>query len=109
MSENHAVRPHPEHVVLELGGDLGALIVYADPELHGSEIEISRLDDDSGRSHKEVLERSIDGRPTYAAVFDLLSEGSYTLWVDDSPRARDVAVEAGRVAELDWRSMMAVR
>ena len=109
MSENHSVRPHPEHVVLELGGDLGALIVYTDSELHGSEIEISRLDDDSRRSHKDVLERSIDGRPAYAAVFDLLSQGSYTLWVDDSPRARDVAVEAGRVAELDWRSVVTVR
>jgi hypothetical protein len=108
MSENHAVRPHPEHVVLELGGDLGALIVYTDPELHGSEIEISRLEDDSRRSHKDVLERSIDGRPTFAAVFDLLSQGSYTLWLDDIPRARDVAVEAGRVAELDWRTVAAV-
>ena len=109
MSENHSVRPHPEHVVLELGGDIGALIVYTGPELHGSEIEISRLDDDDRRSHKDVLERSIDGRPTYAAVFDLLSQGSYTLWVDDSPRARDVAVEAGHVAELDWRTVVTVR
>ena len=104
MSENHAGRPHPEHVVLDLGGDVGALIVYADPELHGSEIEISRLDDDSRRSHKDVLERSLDGRPTYAAVFDLLNQGAYTLWVDDTPRSRGVPVAGGRITELDWRT-----
>ena len=39
MGENHSARPHPEHVVLEIGDDLGALIVYTDPELHGTEIE----------------------------------------------------------------------
>ena len=104
MSENHAGRPHPEHVVLELGGDVGALIVYADPERHGSEIEISRQDDDSRRSHKDVLERSLDGRPTYAAVFDLLDQGAYTLWVDDTPRSRDVQVAGGLITELDWRT-----
>ena len=104
MTENHASRPHPEHVVLELGGDVGALIVYADPELHGSEIEISRQDDDSSRSHKDVLERSLDGRPTYAAVFDLLDEGVYTLWVDDRPRSRKVPVAGGRITAIDWRT-----
>jgi hypothetical protein len=104
MSEDYAARPHPEHVVLEIGGDFGALIVYADSELHGTEIEISRQDDDSRRSHKDVLERSLDGHPTYAAVFDLLNQGAYTLWVDDTPRSRAVPVTAGRITELDWRT-----
>jgi len=36
-------------------------------------------------------------------VFDKVSAGSYTLWVNNRPRARDVAVIAGAVAELDWR------
>jgi hypothetical protein len=107
MSENHAARPHPEHVLLELGGDLGALIVYTDPVLHGAEIEISGSKDDGSRSHKDVLERSIDGHPTYAAVFDLLTQGSYTLWVEDNPCARSIEVEAGRVVELDWRTTTA--
>ncbi len=104
MNENHAGRPHPEYVVLELGGDVGALIVYADPELHGSKIEISRQDNDGRRAHKDVLERSLDGRPTYAAVFDLLNQGASTLWLDDTPRSRGVPVAAGRITELDWRT-----
>jgi hypothetical protein len=103
MSEDHAHRAHPEHVVLELGGELGALVVYTGPGSHGLEIEISRSGEDRVRSHKDVLERSLGGRPAFAAVFDRLEEGSYTLWVGGAPRARGVEVVGGRVGELDWR------
>jgi hypothetical protein len=103
MSENHAARPHPEHVVLEIGDELGALIVYTDPELHGTEIEISPRGDDARREHKDVLERGQGSGRMFAAVFDRLEEGAYSLWIDDKPRARDVVVSGGGVAELDWR------
>lgn len=103
MTEEHAHRPHPEHVVLEIGDELGALIVLADRDAHGLEVEISRSGEDDRRSHKDVLERSLGGRPVYAAVFDRLQEGTYTLWVDGTARARGVVVAGGRVGELDWR------
>ena len=99
----YADRPHPEYVVLDIGGERGALIVHADPELHGIEVEISPRGRDDRRSHKEVLERSIRGRAAFTAVFDRIPEGSYSLWVDDEERAREVAVVGGEVAELDWR------
>jgi len=101
--ENHAARSHPEHVVLDIGGELGALIVHTDAAMLGTEIEISRTGEDERRSHKDVLQREINGRPAYTAVFDKVSAGSYTLWVNDEPRARDVAVSGGAIAELDWR------
>ena len=101
--ENYAGRPHPEHVVLDIGGELGALIVHTDAAMLGAEVEISPTGEDGPRSHKDVLQREINGRPAYTAVFDKVSEGSYTLWVNDEPRARDVAVTAGAIAELDWR------
>src|ERR1700741_2303735 len=101
--ENHAARSHPEHVVLDIGGELGALIVHTDAAMLGTEVEISPTGEDELRSHKDVLQREINGRPAYTAVFDKLSAGSYTLWVNDQPRAREVAVIAGAVAELDWR------
>jgi hypothetical protein len=101
--EHHAGRRHPEHVVLDIGEDLGALIVHTDASMLGTEVEISRSGEDDRRSHKDVLEREINGRPAYTAVFDKVREGTYTLWVGDAPRARDVAVTAGAVAELDWR------
>lgn len=98
----YAERPHPEFVVLELGDDLGALIVHTDAGMHGIEVEISRSGDDSTRSHKEVLERSSGGRPAFTAVFDGLPEGTYTLWTAGVPRARKVAVAGGQVTELSW-------
>jgi len=104
MHEIYAARAHPEYVVLEIGGELGALIVHTDPSLHGREIEISPLEDDLARSHKDVLERRAGDRPAFTAVFDKLPEGVYTLWVDGSARARGVQVSAGSVAELDWTS-----
>jgi hypothetical protein len=102
MHENHADRPHPEYVVLDIGDGLGALIVYADPSLHGKEVEISPSGDDANRSHKDVLERGEGGRVAFTAVFDRLAEGSYTLWVDDVARERGVQITGGFVAELDW-------
>jgi hypothetical protein len=102
MTEQHSHRSHPEQVVLEIGADLGALVVYTDARVHGTEIEISLSGDDGDRSHKEVLNRPVGGRPTYAAVFDRLVDGSYTLWVSDVAVARGVAITGGSITELDW-------
>jgi hypothetical protein len=109
--ENHAARRHPEQVVLDIGEDIGALIVHADAGMLGLEVEISATGDDDRRSHKDVLERELGGRPAYTAVFDALREGGYTLWVDDVALARDVVIVGGAVAELDWsdRSASATR
>jgi hypothetical protein len=102
--EAYADRPHPEFVVLDIGGDVGALIVHADPELHGVEVEISPTEDDGSRSHKEVLQRSINGRPAFTAVFDGLPAGTYTLWMHGQARARRVSIERSKITELDWRT-----
>jgi hypothetical protein len=94
----------PQHVVLDIGEGVGALIVHTDPGLLGTEVEISPADDDWRRSHKEVLERtSADGGSAHVLVFDDLPEGLYTLWLDGYARSRGIAVRGGEVAELDWR------
>jgi hypothetical protein len=103
MTEQHSHRSHPEQVVLEIGAELGALVVYTNADLHGTEIEISPTGDDDHRAHKDVLNRPVSGRPTYAAVFDRLADGSYTLWADDQPVATGVAIIGGCITELDWR------
>lgn len=107
--EQYAERPHPEFVVLEIGADVGALIVHTDPEMHGIEVEISPSDDDSWRTHKEVLERSRRGRPAFTAVFDRLPEGMYTLWTAGVPRATGVAVAGGQITELSWVGATSLR
>ncbi len=102
--EGYAARPHPEYVAIDIGEECGALIIHADPGMHGIEIEISATGEDEDRQHKEVLERSIRGEPAFTAVFDRVAEGSYTLWVNDEPRAREVEITRGEIAELDWRA-----
>ena len=97
-----AHRPHEEAVVLEIGGELGALVVYTDPSLLHTEIEISPEGDDDDRSHKDVLERVVGGRSLYAAVFDKIPAGSYTLWHDGTAITRGAAIAGGLIAELDW-------
>jgi hypothetical protein len=106
--ENYAARPHPEQVVLDIGEDIGALIVHTDAAMLGVEVEISPAGHDDRRSHKDVLQREINGRPAFTAVFDKLPGGTYTLWVDDRARARGVAIRGANVAELDWSSEPAV-
>jgi hypothetical protein len=103
-TEDYAARKHPEFVVLDIDAETGALIVHADSEMHGTEIEISPKGSPADRTHKEVLERSINGRPAFTAVFDVLTAGTYTLWVDGRACARGVEINGGAIAELDWRT-----
>jgi hypothetical protein len=103
--ERYADRVHPEFVVLEIGDGLGALIVHTSPELHGVEIEISPTGADDQRQHKDVLERPLGGESRFSAVFDQIPEGTYTLWVHDEARAREVSVRDSEVGELDWRTV----
>ena len=60
---------------------------------------------DHDRAHKDVLNRPINSRPTYAAVFDKIEEGSYTLWIGGAPIEKDVAVTGATITELDWRGL----
>lgn len=101
-AHDYAARRHPEQVVLDIGETIGALIVRTGEGMHGVEIEISPSEDDTRRTHKQVLERDIGGRPAFTAVFDKLGHGDYTLWVDDTARERGVAVSGGAITELDW-------
>jgi len=105
MTEQYSARPHPEQVVLEIGEEVGALVVYTRPDMHGTEIEISRVGEARTGAHKEVLNRPVGGRTVYAAVFDQLGHGSYTLWSGDRALQTGVAVAGGRITELDWRSL----
>jgi hypothetical protein len=104
--ESPADHPRSQHVVLELGDGIGALIVHTDPELLGTEVEISPAADEARRSHKEVLERLTGSGSAHVLVFDNVAEGDYTLWIDGVAKARDVRVVGGAVSEIDWRQML---
>ena len=98
---HHSKDPRPEHVMLDLGQGAGALVLHTAADLHGVEIEISPTGRDEDRSHKQVHERPIAGRSLYGAVFDSLPAGEYTLWLDDRPLRRHVAVAGAAVTHLE--------
>jgi hypothetical protein len=103
MTEQFADRPHPESIVLDIGGDMGALVIYTKPELHGREIEVSPCGSAATRTHVQVLERRIKDRPAFAAVFPGLRAGDYDIWDDAADRNDPVTIVGGRVATVDWR------
>jgi hypothetical protein len=100
LNPHHSKDPRPEHVMLDLGPGVGALVLRTGADLHGTEIEISPAGRDEQRSHKQVHERPVAGRPHYGAVFDSLPAGEYTLWLDDRPLRRQVAVAGAAVTDL---------
>lgn len=89
-------------VVLDLGGDSGALIIYTGPELHGREIEISRADGDGPRTHSAVRERHVRDGVFHSAVYPDLPAAVYTVWWDDRRSAGAISVTGGAVAEFVW-------
>jgi hypothetical protein len=92
-----------QHVVLDLGEGVGALVVHTSTELLGAEIEISPAGDDALRQHKAVLTRSAGETTLHVLVYDNLAEGDYTLWLDGTAWRRGVSVTGGAVSELDLR------
>lgn len=105
--EQHEHADHSVHsapAVLDIGGDIGALIIYTGPDLRGAEIEVSPRGNDTQRTHTAVLERQVNGRTLYAALYLALPAGEYRIWWGDPTLPREVTISGGAVAELDWRS-----
>ena len=86
-------------VAVEVGADVGTLLLWASAELEGAELEISPWDDDAKRRHVAVLARRLPGRTVYAAVYPGLAAGRYRLWDSGGRPAMTVQVPAGRVTE----------
>jgi hypothetical protein len=118
MAEVHDMSTRTEQVVLDIGGDIGALILYTKPEANGAEIEISPREHSHGhddhdhdhdhhhhvhRAHNQVHERNFNGRVFFAAVYPELQAGEYDLWGEGDTPVDHVTIVGGQVAELDWR------
>jgi hypothetical protein len=89
-------------VVMEVGGDVGALVVYTPDALAGHEIELALRGEQRQFVHTEVRERRLPDGTIYAGVFPAVPAGEYTLLSIHALPALDVSVEGGRVAELTW-------
>ena len=106
MTESVAGPSGPGTVVLELGADVGALVLFTLAELDGREIEISRDDDPADRparrTHSQVRPRHVVRVTRYAAVYPDLPAGTYTIWAHEQRPAGSVVIAGGRVTNWSW-------
>jgi hypothetical protein len=112
MSHDHANgHAHHEHehplppsgqgtVLLDIGDDVGALVVHAAGALDGVEIELARRGEKQAFVHTEVRERRLPEGSVYAGVFPAVMTGDYTLLGRDGAPDHDVTISSGRVTEI---------
>ena len=85
-------------VVLDIGDDRGALIVYLAPERIGTELHL-RAAGQHATTHTGVWERPLGASRPVAAVFPSLALGRYTIVADDGSDWCGVEVASGTVTE----------
>jgi hypothetical protein len=102
MTESVAGPSGPGTVVLELGADVGALVLFTPAELDGREIEISCAGRGARRTHSRVRPRQVAGGTRYAAVYPDLPAGTYIIWADEQRRTGSVVITGGRVTNWSW-------
>src|SRR5579872_2042425 len=102
MAEHHGNHVHTSDVILDIGGDVGALILYTGAERDGEEIELSRSVPGAPRFHNQVHQRRFQGQAVFAAVYPEIDAGEYHVWGKTSP-VQTVTIRGGCVAEIDWR------
>jgi hypothetical protein len=101
---HHAYGPSATaSVVLDIGGDIGALILETDASRLGEEIEISAVpqggEAEPARTHSMVRERHTEP-VTYDAVYPDLHAGQYTVWLDQDTPAGTVTITGGEIARF---------
>ncbi|HWM03319.1 MAG TPA: hypothetical protein VNP92_13385 [Actinophytocola sp.] len=91
-----------DSLVLDIGGDIGALVIHTGPELREREIEISPATDlRAKRSHNVVHARRGGDRVAYTAVFPAVPAGDYTVWHHDGSVHATITVRGGEVTQLE--------
>jgi hypothetical protein len=105
---SHAELPAPAKQV-----ETGTLVVYTGPDLRGRSISIcndfiSPLNivlASPACSASNVLERVINGRSEFNAIFHDLASGKYTAYMYDGLYIKHapVTVHPGKTTEIDWR------
>ena len=89
-------------VVLNIGANIGALVIHTPGSLHGHEIEVTPVEDHSTRTHAAVRARYVRGGVRWSVVIDSLPAGRYAVWRDPVTVLAEVDVTGGAVTEYEW-------
>jgi hypothetical protein len=92
-----------DNLILDIGGDTGALIIHAAADRDQAEVEISPADGSLARTHNIVRRREAVSGAVYAAVFPAVPAGEYVVWRDADTPAGTVSVRGGTVASFRFR------
>jgi hypothetical protein len=92
----------PDALVLDIGGDVGALIIYADEACLGSEIDLTPVGaPQSHNIHTMIRRRRATGKDVIAGLFPELREGMYTVWgLSDNGPIGEVTIVGGQISEF---------
>jgi hypothetical protein len=102
MSEHRYGPTSAGTVLLDLGGETGALVLYTPENLAGAEIEISPDTPGAVRTHAAVRARPSPSGTRYAAVYEGLTAGGYTIWRDHDTPAGGVTITGGHITSFCW-------
>ena len=83
-------------VILDIGGDVGALVLNTTEGMNGREIDLIDVEG-LGATHSEVRPRHLEGQTLFAAVYPALPEGTYKIAGTD----QHIVIEGGHVTEVE--------
>jgi len=83
-------------VILDIGADVGALVLHASASMLGREIELIPDDPDVPRTHSAVRARHLSVGRSFAAVYPHVTAGRYGIEGTD----QRVVITGGRVSEV---------
>jgi hypothetical protein len=94
-------------VLLDIGGDVGALVVEMPAAMEGVEVEARRADEIADRHvhhpHVAVVNRPVEGGVQPSLVFPELVEGDYRLGLKGAAEVcLDAVVRGGEVTTATW-------
>ena len=102
-AHTHEPAPQGGPVVMDIGGDIGGLIVRLNESLEGTELPIEFTEDPQRDIHTGVWRRSLGGQSAVVALYPELRMGSYLIHAGKDHGAARVEITGGQVAELDLR------
>jgi hypothetical protein len=103
VHHHHTLDPSGQGtVVLNIGAGVGALVIHTPGSLHGHEIEVSPVGDETRRTHAAVRARYVRDGVMFSVVIDSLAEGRYVVWRDAITPLAEVDVSGGAVTEYEW-------
>jgi hypothetical protein len=103
VAHTHEPAPRGGPVVMDIGGDIGGLIVRLDDSLEGTELPIEFADDPRRDIHTGVWRRSLGGETVVVAVYPELREGSYRIHPTRNHPGAKLDITGGQIAQLDLR------